>query len=47
MKKIKKFITRAMDWLVFIMTGKGPVGDEGVDAGIIDYSGQGRDTYGR
>ncbi len=34
-------------WLVFLLTGKGELADEAVDEGLIDYSGQGRDKYGK
>lgn len=44
---MKKTLKRILDWIVFILTGKGAVADEGVEAGIIDYSGCGRDTYGK
>ena len=36
---MKKFL----EWLTFLLTGKS---DAAVDAGICDYSGQGRDKYG-
>lgn len=42
-----KILTRIFNWIAFIFTGRGPIADEGVDAGIIDYSGQGRDKYGK
>jgi hypothetical protein len=42
-----RIIKRILDWLMFILTGKGPVANEGVDAGIVDYSGEGRDEYGK
>lgn len=37
---MKKFF----DFIVFLFTGKC---DEAVNAGICDFSGQGRDKYGR
>lgn len=37
---MKKFL----DWLAFLLTGKSA---DAVDAGICDYSGQGRDKYGK
>ena len=40
---MKKFFK----WLIFLFTGKGEIGERGVDQGLVDYSGQGRDTYGR
>ena len=42
-----KVVKRILEWIEFILTGKGEIADEGVDAGIIDYSGQGREEYGR
>lgn len=35
------------NFILFILTGKGELADEMVEAGVIDYGGQGRDTYGR
>lgn len=43
----KNIIGRVADWFLFLLTGKGPIADEAVDNGIVDYSGQGRDKYGR
>lgn len=40
MKKLFNFI-------LFVLTGKGELARDAIDAGIIDYSGQGRDRYGR
>lgn len=40
-------VKRILDWIMFLLTGKGEVADEAVAEGIIDYSGQGRDKYGR
>ena len=44
---MKKFLKRVADWLMFLLTGKGPIADEVVDNDIVDYSGQGRDKYGK
>ena len=44
---MKKFLKRVADWFVFLLTGKGPIGDEAVNDDIVDYSGQGRDKYGK
>ena len=44
---MKKFLKRVADWFVFLLTGKGPITDEAVDNDIVDYSGQGRDKYGK
>ena len=43
MGEMKKFL----DWLVFLLTGKGEIGKNAVDEGLIDLGGQGRDKYGR
>ena len=40
---MKKFI----HWLILLLTGKGPLADKAVDDDLVDYSGQGRDKYGR
>ena len=44
---MKKAVRKIFDVLAFLLTGKGKIADEGVDAGVLDYSGQGRDKYGR
>lgn len=44
---MKKFFARVLDWIVFLLSGKGVIADEGVDAGILDYSGQGKNENGR
>lgn len=43
---MKRILKRILDWALFLLTGKGEIAREGVDAGILDYSGQGRDRYG-
>ena len=43
---MKKVLKSILDWVVFILTGKGEIAKEMVDNGLIDYSGQGRDKYG-
>ena len=47
MKKVVSVLRVLGEWAMFLLTGKGPVADAGVDDGIIDYGGQGRDRYGR
>lgn len=42
-----KLIKRILNWFMFILTGKGPIADETIEEGLIDYSGQGRDKYGK
>lgn len=44
---MKKIIKKVLDWVMFIMTGKGDLANEMIEAGVLDYSGQGRDKYGR
>ena len=46
-KSWKKRMKRILDWIIFIFTGQGAIAEESVDAGICDFSGQGRDRYGR
>lgn len=43
---MKKRWKRILDWLLLLLTGRGPIADEAVDEGICDFSGQGRDLYG-
>lgn len=47
MEKIKKILKCVTDVIVFVLTGKGEIGESGVAEGILDYSGQGRNEYGR
>ena len=44
---MKKLFKSVADWLIFLFAGKGKIGEEAVDDGLVDYSGQGRDKYGR
>lgn len=44
---MKKFFKKLADIFTFILTAKGPVADEMVEAGVLDYSGQGRDKNGK
>lgn len=41
---MKHFFSRIIDYIRFVITGKS---DNFVDANILDFSGQGRDQYGR
>ena len=43
MKTLKKIL----NWILFVLTGKGPIANEAVDNEICDFSGQGRDNHGR
>lgn len=42
-----KLIKRILNWFMFILTGKGPIADEAIEEGLVDYSGQGLDKYGK
>ena len=48
-KKVKflKVLEKIFDEIMFILTGKGKVADEMVEMDLLDYSGQGRNKYGR
>lgn len=35
------------NFIVFILTGKGELAEEMVEAGVLSYEGQGRDENGR
>lgn len=41
---MKRILSRIIDYICFIITGKS---DNFVDSNILDFSGQGRDRYGR
>ena len=41
---MRNFFTRLLNYIRFIITGKS---DAFVDANILDFSGQGKDRYGR
>ena len=41
---MKRIFTRIIDYIRFVITGKS---DNFVDSNILDFSGQGRDRYGR
>lgn len=45
-KKMKTILKAIMNWILLLLTGRGPIADEAVDDGICDFSGQGRDLYG-
>lgn len=44
---MKKVLKNILDWIMFLLTGKGEIANEAIEAGLIDYSGQGRDKYGK
>ncbi len=41
MKTFLKFAKGTAEWLVFFVTGRGPVAIRAIADGILDYSGQG------
>ena len=38
---------KVIDFIVFVLTGKGDLAKEAIEAGAISYEGQGRDRYGK
>lgn len=38
---------RFIEFIVFIFTGKGAVSEEMVNLGLLDFSGEGRNKYGK
>jgi hypothetical protein len=36
-----------VNFVVFILMGKGAIADEAVNEGIVSFAGQGRDEFGR
>ena len=44
---MRRKLKRALEWVLFILTGRGQIAREDVDEGLCDFSGQGRDKYGR
>ena len=42
-----KILKSILDYLILSLTGKGKMAEEMVDKGLIDYSGQGRNKYGK
>lgn len=46
-EKEMKIIKKIWDTILFVFTGKGDAANEMIEAGLIDYSGQGRDKYGK
>jgi len=48
MKRIKKIMKVILDGLLLLLTGKGgDMARQAADDGICDFSGQGRDCYGK
>lgn len=44
---MKKILTKIWNEILFIFTGKGPCLEELINDNVVDYSGQGRDNYGK
>ena len=42
-----KFLKNILNWFMLFVGAKNALTDEMVDAGVVSFSGQGRDTYGR
>jgi hypothetical protein len=42
-----KILKNILNWLVFLLTGKGDVANEAVLIGAVDFSGQGRNEFGK
>lgn len=42
-----KILKSILNWFMFLLTGKGELAKEMIDEGLIDYSGQGRNKYGK
>ena len=42
-----KVLRSIWNLFVFMLTGKGEIGEKAVNDGICDFGGQGRDQYGR
>lgn len=36
-EKVKKYIGAAVDWLVLLLTGRGPLMEEAEAAGVVSY----------
>ena len=46
-QKVVEVVKAFFNWLAFLLTGGGDLAGEMVSAGVLDFSGQGRDKYGR
>ncbi len=44
---MKKTLKSIANWFIFLLTGKGEIAKKYVDEGALDFSGQGRNKYGR
>ena len=43
---MKGKLKRALEWILFIFTGRGQIAHEVVDEELCDFSGEGRNAYG-
>jgi hypothetical protein len=46
-KKEGKVMKKFIEFIVFILTGKGALSEEMVNLGLLDFSGEGRNKYGK
>lgn len=37
-----KIVRRVLQWILFVLTGRGPIADEAIQENILDLSGQSR-----
>lgn len=42
-----KFLKSILNWFMLFVGAKSDLTDEMVDAGVVNFGGQGRDSYGR
>lgn len=42
-----KVLKVVFNWFAFLLTGKGEIANEAVMMGAVDFSGQGRDKFGK
>lgn len=43
---MKGKLKRALEWILFIFTGRGEIAREVADEELCDFSGEGRNAYG-
>lgn len=42
-----KILKNILNWSMFLFTGKGDIANDAVLMGAVDFSGQGRDKFGK
>ena len=42
-----KILKNILNWFVFLLTGNGEIANEAVMMGAVDFSGQGRNEFGK